>query len=1522
MHAVVLCSAVMMTISAIDPLMSFLSVSGLTVGNTYLIQVDGWGGDAGSFDMSVTTGSSCGLVNDDCSNATPITQDGGLFPGDNTGATLDGPQAACAVGGNAVQNDVWFSFVAASACVEVETFAGTLGDTKLQVLDACGGTVLGCSDDFGFSLMSLVSLTGLNVGSTYFIQVDGWSGSQGTFDVEVRSISCPGDNCAGALSITQNAPAITVNNTGYTPDGPAMACAFLGDVVTNDIWYAFTALSDCVDIQTFSNGGITDTKLQVLDACGGTVLGCNDDWNGAPDPLMSFLSLTGLTVGNTYLIQVDGWGGTAGSFDLSVTTGSSCGLVNDDCSGATPITQDGGLFPGDNTGATLDGPQAACAFFGDAVTNDVWFSFVAASACIEVQTFAGSMTDSKLQILDACGGNVLACNDDWNGFPNSLMSLVSVTGLNVGSTYFIQVDGWSGSQGTFSVEVRSTVCPGDNCADALPIVQDGGLVTVNNDGYTLDGPAMACAFFGDPVTNDIWYSFVATSSCVDIQTFTNGGIIDTKLQVLDACGGAILGCNDDWNGVPDGLMSLLSLTGLTVGNTYLIQVDGWGGDAGSFDMSVVTGASCGLANDNCADAELIVQDGGLFAGNNTGATPDGPGIGCGAAGELAVQNDVWFSFVATSECVQVETFGVTMVDSQIQLLDGCGGAVLACNDDKDPLAPDFMSRLNATGLTIGNTYYVQVDGWLGDAGAFNISVSTIACPPVCVAPTNEDCASAETLTLTAGCVSPVGFDLSCATPSGLLEGGSCITGTQNDVWYTFTSPGGTFLMDMNLLFASSVNVAAWVGGCPGSGTFVGSLCGLGSTTITFTGFASGDLITLQVASDASSAGYAEICLYAPAPVFYDCGDTFVDSGGAGGNYTDSEFNTYVFCPDNAGDFAQLDFSFFDIEDGFDFMTIYDGDNTGAPVLAVLSGAFAPFEVTAGGPTGCLTVQFESDPSVPAAGWEAVFNCIAGCTGIPAPGATTASVTEICPNVPFELSVSNELPAGISYVWQTGPSAVGPWTTIGSSTSVPVVVINQTQAAWYRARANCLASGQTGVATSVFVGLQDVCYPFPAGPISELDTDIALVEVGTGSNATDCVTPGPGSGSVVGVYSSFLNAAPHTDLVRGSVVPFNVERQQCGNFGPYDSNVAIYIDFDQSGTFELSEEVFDNGASVFATTPISGTFNIPVTAPLGQTGMRVIAAEFTTDITPDAAFSWGEVEDYIVNIVNPAVPNDFQALATNVTSGAFPTCSTSFTADLAQASDSPETAGSGNDAWYTFTATTNAVRIQVTGANDNRIELYDGATLIDSEDDVVANGNETLVFDGLTPNNQYFVAVIANAAPSAATICISHFRRSGCSAPSTGFPATFTSPCQQFKSIFTSASSYTAYFDVDGVAPFDGVSVATPNTTYHPITSFVGLPPLTGPVTYQVAVDATYNVLDAAGNPEVAIVPGTFNCTRNVVAHANIFLRDLDASPNVKPANAQIAANSWLCGSLYYEWTIEQFNDHRWKCSCSGSASCT
>jgi hypothetical protein len=351
-------------------------------------------------------------------------------------------------------------------------------------------------------------------------------------------------------------------------------------------------------------------------------------------------------------------------------------------------------------------------------------------------------------------------------------------------------------------------------------------------------------------------------------------------------------------------------------------------------------------------------------------------------------------------------------------------------------------------------------------------------------------------------------------------------------------------------------------------------------------------------------------------------------------------------------------------------------------------------------------------------------------------------------------------------------------------------------------------------------------------------------------------------------------------------------------------VAIYLDANQDGIFQVSEELFDAG--VFQTSPFtfSGTLNIPVTALTGTTGLRVICSESNADITPTSVFTWGEVEDYLVTVVNPAASNDFIGLAQPITTGAFPTCSALATANLPVATDSPQSAGVGNDVWYSFVATTNAARIAVIGGaapHNTQIELRDGVGVIATENDNTANGNETMIVDNLVPNTTYFVGVTQLAGSATATVCVSHLRRSTCDNPTT-----FNSPCTLYKSQFTSANSYTVTFDDNGVAPFVASATSTGGITTIPLSAFTTLPPMTSTQVYQVRVDATYNLPDAAGNITPAVVPGLFNCTRTVNAHAGVFLRNSDAFPNVKPANALIGANAWLCGALYYEWTLEQY----------------
>lgn len=114
--------------------------------------------------------------------------------------------------------------------------------------------------------------------------------------------------------------------------------------------------------------------------------------------------------------------------------------------------------------------------------------------------------------------------------------------------------------------------------------------------------------------------------------------------------------------------------------------------------------------------------------------------------------------------------------------------------------------------------------------------------------------------------------------------------------------------------------------------------------------------------------------------------------------------------------------------------------------------------------------------------------------------------------------------------------------------------------------------------------------------------------------------------------------------------FGIEFETFGSY-PFEIGVAwggtlyneysrIWIDFNQDGTFAPSELVFDQGTA--SQINPSGTITIPGTALIGETKMRVQMAYqgATQNTLPGicAAFTYGEVEDYCVTILEGTEPN--------------------------------------------------------------------------------------------------------------------------------------------------------------------------------------------------------------------------------------------------------------------------------------------
>jgi hypothetical protein len=62
-----------------------------------------------------------------------------------------------------------------------------------------------------------------------------------------------------------------------------------------------------------------------------------------------------------------------------------------------------------------------------------------------------------------------------------------------------------------------------------------------------------------------------------------------------------------------------------------------------------------------------------------------------------------------------------------------------------------------------------------------------------------------------------------------------------------------------------------------------------------------------------------------------CGGNFTDPGGPTGNYANNANVTTVICPTNPGDLVTITFTSFNLEAGFDFLKVYDGNSNLAKV---------------------------------------------------------------------------------------------------------------------------------------------------------------------------------------------------------------------------------------------------------------------------------------------------------------------------------------------------------------------------------------------------------------------------------------------------------------------------------------------------------------------------------------------------------------------------------------------------------------
>jgi len=299
-----------------------------------------------------------------------------------------------------------------------------------------------------------------------------------------------------------------------------------------------------------------------------------------------------------------------------------------------------------------------------------------------------------------------------------------------------------------------------------------------------------------------------------------------------------------------------------------------------------------------------------------------------------------------------------------------------------------------------------------------------------------------------------------------------------------------------------------------------------------------------------------------------------------------------------------------------------------------------------------------------------ITALPACSGAPTPGNTTGPAT-ICPGISFTLGQEMANSAGLTYQWESADDLAFTSNVVALGTS-STQTTSLTASKYYRVSVTC--SGSTTISTPLHVVVKPYteCYCKPATTYGCADGDVvARVVLNTLDNTsgTGCPSdPTPGNTT----YVAFGEGPGYSDYT-GSTNPAHTTTLQAGAsynlsvyIARYSEAVAAWIDYNDNGIFEESEKV---GSAIAIGSGVTGqispatTFPISLACnpPVGVHRMRLrimynyilgsVTAATAAQVGPCNATDYGETEDYLVTITEPAAcpqPSNLGASAVTTT----------------------------------------------------------------------------------------------------------------------------------------------------------------------------------------------------------------------------------------------------------------------------------
>lgn len=523
----------------------------------------------------------------------------------------------------------------------------------------------------------------------------------------------------------------SIDNVSFTQE--ALTVPNCDAVLTSPLAGADTVESDVTLMWSEATGLATGYKVYV-----GTTSGATDVVNGATTMTNSY-ELTNLAYEQDYfvtLVATNSFGDATGCTEESFTTrtapiaGTSCGA---------PIVISS--FPYLSTGNTADYEDntdvSPCNNNFYMSGKDVFYEYTPTNdVSVNISMTNISNNGSSIHVVNGCIDTATECVTYAGDYSTNTRMLEEVVFL-AGNTYYIVLSNSSSSR-TYTYDLLMlenncinpsfTTTPVADCAN--------GQFNVNVDVTYLGSATQLTLTDNDAST--AYTSTVTSTGIVSMGPYASGTSIDFTLTN-----------NDDTS------CSYVS-------STFFY---------------------CPPTNDECTTPTALVINtddtcSAYLSASNAGATQStADATSCTSDND----NDVWFSFQATSEVIILEYSNVVSASGYLEggtlqateLLEGTCGALTSLNCYTG-------NYVTFTNLTIGDTYYIRNYTSLGVDYAQNFDICLKE--PI-AAPVNDTCMAAATLTVSTDdmCNNQV-----TGTTAGATQtiNSSCGDGF-NDVWYVF-----------------------------------------------------------------------------------------------------------------------------------------------------------------------------------------------------------------------------------------------------------------------------------------------------------------------------------------------------------------------------------------------------------------------------------------------------------------------------------------------------------------------------------------------------------------------------------------------------------------------------------------------------------------------------------------------------------------------------------------------------------------